>query len=276
MAKNKNKRPRRSRSSSTRNPASAVPDTTTSSTSIHDNNPAEVEPSEDAIFYNNPDVDEKEKIKSLLKALWCKLTHDSTQLEASGVNEYMCNICYASSKRKKEVAETIIDLQGVSILLFKLEESARTSQRVTEAILGVLCELTCYDNRSGSIFVDLGGVGLLLSVAQKYSDHANISTDVVSILVNLNINEESLDAVIGDECIEYCLQVMKKFPDDLHAQAAGVKYFSETSKIEEKRNKLEDQKVDIALLLARHKFRGNRTFEYEEDICRETIARLYE
>lgn len=171
------------------------------------------------------------------------------------------------------MCKELVDLQGLSILIFGLE-TYRESQAFCVAVIGVLCEVTCRVDRSCAILVDLQAVAPILAAAKEHGENAEISADTVSVLLNMNINEESTDAVIGEDCMDYCLDVMKKFRNDMHVRTNGVRYFTEMTKIADLKQDLLDRQVDILFRDAIRKFGDDKKYAYESSICKESRERL--
>lgn len=204
-----------------------------------------------------------------------RIFHTKTRIRAVlPAADYWESVLLMDAEQLSAICREVVDLQGLSILVFSLDR-IKGSYAVTSALLGILCEVTCNDDRSGKIMVDLGAVNEILSIAKGSPDHAKISERAISILLNLNINEDSLDAVIGDDVIDYCKDVTKRFPDNMTIQSVSARYFAEMSKLFNEKDRLIDKEVDKVLLDAFHVFRGKEEYSYEQDILEESLERLF-
>lgn len=194
--------------------------------------------------------------------------------DISGAINYLESVVKLEDAQRNAVSKELFDLHGLPTLLFSLEKF-RDSESAVAAIMAILCEVTKHDDRFGTILVSLDGIRVILSTAQKHSENAALSADTLSIMLHLNINKDCIDSVVGDDVVDYCLQVSQQFPDHLHLQSTSARYFAEMTRIVGGKDRLLDKRVDRVLLEAFHKFRGNNEYAYERDICKEGLVRLF-
>jgi hypothetical protein len=216
-----------------------------------------------------------ENVDSLTALSALRMLHCKRHLHSiSNAVKYLDGIVLLNKEQRLAVSKELVDLQGLSTLLFSLEKFPE-SKSATSAIIAVLCEITSLDDRSGNILVALDGVNVILTSAKKYPEDATISGDAVSIMLNLNINIDSFEAVVGDDVVEFCMEVTQRFPENMAVQVVGARYFTEMTKLEDQQDSLINRGVDKVLLDAFHKFRGKHDYKYERDICQESLARLF-
>ena len=187
-----------------------------------------------------------------------------------------------SEKARRDFSNEIVDLQGLSILVFALEilENSARPKAAAATILGVLVEVTKHVASCGTL-ADLEAVPVFLASGKKHMTDPAISSDILSILLNMNI-EYSCEAVTGDDVIDYCLEVSKQeFPDKMPVLSKCALIFVELTKNDTQAYKrhLMNKGVLAFLTDAYQTFDGlsnarNDAYDYERDVCRESTARL--
>ena len=220
-------------------------------------------------------------VKSTLRLLHNHRTINNNLLK--GVIQFLNRVYKMNETNLRKHCKEIINLHGLSILVFCLEDAIH--EDLTAAIMSTLREITGLVDPSVSILLDLDVVSVILKASNcYYPNNKAIATNVVRILGHLNMNEESTDAVIGDDCVDYCLKVMKKYSNDLTTQQSCVVYFNELSKIEGDGNKTKkmmlEKQVDKLLVDARCLFctgsiQQQKRYKYYATITKESLRRLY-
>lgn len=222
------------------------------------------------------------EVNSTLTALriMCKNKHSVGKAVA-----YLSKQIEGTSERaRKEFCQEIVELHGLSILVFTLELcQARPSRKrvIPAAILGVLVEVTKHVS-SCSILAELGLVPALLECGKRFRKDQAMTADILSILLNMNI-DFSCDDVTGDDVIDYCQQVaQQEFPKKLPILSTCARIFVELTRIEarEYKNHLISKGVLTFLTDAFATFNGindndwNDSYDYDRDVCRQASERL--
>lgn len=185
-----------------------------------------------------------------------------------------------SFEDRSAVSKQMIELHGLSILLFTLQKCQTENQEQNRLsciypMMDMLVEITREDGNSGRVIVNLGGVDTILAVAKIYPGNVIISADVMKVLLHLNINEGTTDAVIGEECVDYCIKVITDFPTKLEVLSVEAEFLSEMSKVEDRKNVLFDKRVHTIISKLFTTFRGKRKYKHEQQILEESMARLF-
>ena len=188
-----------------------------------------------------------------------------------------------SEKARKDFVREIVDLQGLSILVFLLEklEKKTNFKTAVSTILGVLVEVSKHEAENSRTLATLEAVPVFLASGKKHMADPNISSDILSILLNMNIGY-ACDAVTGDDVIDYCMDVSKQeFPDKIPVLSKCALIFVELTKDDRREYKrhLMSKGVLAFLTSAYSTFEGisnswNEAYNYERDVCRESTARL--
>lgn len=158
----------------------------------------------------------------------------------------------ASLHRRKETANTIVELEGVGAIYSALKDWHGQSEEFSMSAIRSLVNLTYLVEKAKTTLVRLGGIKTTLNVAKKYSENYIVRSNAVGLLRNISKTDdnEMKEEVAVDACTDFCAETMKDWPDDAYIQDAGCHYFINISTVTNVKANLRRRGICTVLAIA--------------------------
>jgi hypothetical protein len=158
---------------------------------------------------------------------------------------------------KKQFIQSIVESNGTVAIVVALEKWHNQSEEFSLLAIGVLVNIVFHDPESNSIIAGIGGIQTIFRVVKKYSESRLVTSDAVELFCSLAGHDGTRREVATEECIDFVIHSMRKFPLDEDIQLEGCEYFIEIGKIEGIKDRLREKKIGAVLGNALDNFRDD-------------------
>eukprot|EP00980_Cylindrotheca_fusiformis_P003505 scaffold781_cov132-Cylindrotheca_fusiformis.AAC.24 len=150
---------------------------------------------------------------------------------------------------------SIVESNGTTAIVVALDKWYKQSEEFTLLAVGVLVNIVFHDPESNSVLAGIGGIQTIFRVVQKYPDSRLVVSDAVELFCSLAGYDSTRREVAKNECINFVIHSMRKFPREEDIQLEGCEYFLEIGKIDGMKKRIRDKKIGALLGKALDNFR---------------------
>lgn len=138
-------------------------------------------------------------------------------------------------------AGSLSNIGAIDSIVFLVEAylEDRSENRVIVGLgIGFLLQVLNFHRKSGSSFVQLDGVKVILSALASWPDSKYITSNGVGVLANIGSSVSLRDSVSTNRCMDAVTKVMTAYPHDTDVQTNGCSYLKYVATLPGKRNAL--------------------------------------
>jgi hypothetical protein len=146
---------------------------------------------------------------------------------------------------KMATANMIAKANGTAAILMALKDWE--SQEFMNLALRALIQITYFVSKSRKIIVESGGVRTILAAARLHPRDYPVNASAIGLLTNLSLYESTLLELVSEECVDFVIEMMQTWPDDVYAQQCGCVYFSNVCGLEDAQILLHKKRVGVLL-----------------------------
>eukprot|EP00980_Cylindrotheca_fusiformis_P020174 scaffold7250_cov131-Cylindrotheca_fusiformis.AAC.3 len=194
--------------------------------------------------------EEKKQIRLLLRNLRSSTSLKDAMDAMAGIRQPLASNQDTDGndhvERRQSSAERVANANGTAAILMALKEW-QSSQGFVNLALRALIQITCFVPKTRKLIVESGGVRTILAASKLHPRDYSVNASTMGLLNNLSLHHSTRFELGTENCIEFVIETMQTWPDDLYSQKCGCFYLRNICGLKDARKVLHKKQVGILL-----------------------------